>query len=1379
MATGSGPVQAYDAVRMERELDAYQDWLDEHCEALYQLAGQARAQGKDLRDVVEIPRAADLASRTEKLLEEYLDDMEIAEEIRELLAEFDRETSSIKMAARVAKRMHERTGDIQRSIDTGLRVGLAVLTEAVLVAPLEGIGRVQVLNNPDGTRFVSVDFCGPIRAAGGTAQALGVLIADMIRRELGLDKYKPTDPEVERVKEEFGLYRGGLQYRPSPEEIDMIVRACPIMVNGEETEQIECAGYPEVRNIVGKRVRGGVLLVIGEGLCLKAPKVQKHTERLEIAGWDFISHFAKKKGGGEKKAAPGGVKKGKRRAIAKIDRFMQDIIAGRPVFSEPNAPGGFRLRYGRPRAVGLAAAGIHPASMEAMGAFLSVGTQMKIERPGKACATTPCEELEGPTVLMRSGRYGRIQSAEEWKRIESDVISIWDNGELMLGFGEFAENNKNLVPAAYQPEWFASDLLTALADEATLASFLEITGTAREDWPAGIPATGTEDGATPDAGARLGAELNQRDWHTALRRTTFDWPVITALSRTFLTAVPPPWNLWWHDLPLQLVAPFIAAIRDATFEVAGSLDATRMEPAPAGQWMRIPGAVKHWVAIDRRPEDLPTKSGRSAKRIKRLVPGEIVVEEITQEVIPGAEIELPTPLFGEWPRHTHIEEHGLVKSVLLTLGVPHQHDGDDILVTQCWQPLLEGLGLAPPLEGQSGLRTLADADAHLGDRLDRLAEALTLTRDEKARASALEEKRAKVRIEAETAARQRGLNIADTDAAGSKAAEAIPDPGPADAERLEWAEALLDEHEVERSLWLVRKLSDLRWVAAAPCRIGCRMGRPEKAAPREMKGKPHAIFPIGNQGGAQRLITAAAESGSVRVQLGTRECEKCGRRTPFTICHHRDIPEEPVECGGNTLPTKVSSDQANARRQGTFQSVNLTQLLEQKRIKLGIDRIPRKFKGVKGMTSKACTPEPIEKGILRAKHQVVAFKAGTVRYDMIDVPVTHFRPAEIGTSWEKLVELGYTHDILGAPLTSDAQLLELFPQDFVMSRKAEDYLIRTCAFVDELLERFYGMDPFYRVEKAEDLVGHLCIALAPHTSGGVLTRIIGWTGASAGYGHTLFHAAKRRNCDGDEDAIMLLLDGLLNFSKVLLPVNRGGRMDAPLVLTTRLKPTELDKEALNVDTAWFYPRAFFEASQDQPHPKDVADQMDFVEQRIETVGAMRGYGFTHDADSLDAGPVNSSYKTLESMIDKMNAQLALGQLLRAVDVRKVASSVVESHFLPDLRGNLVAFTRQKSRCLSCGHSYRRMPLAGKCIQNIKTRGGLSGSRDGDTNLCGGNIALTVSEGAVRKYIHVMEHVIEHYGVDMYTKQRVDWLADSVESLFNNDRVTVFTLDDFL
>ena len=52
--------------------------------------------------------------------------------------------------------------------------------------------------------------------------------------------------------------------------------------------------------------------------------------------------------------------------------------------------------------------------------------------------------------------------------------------------------------------------------------------------------------------------------------------------------------------------------------------------------------------------------------------------------------------------------------------------------------------------------------------------------------------------------------------------------------------------------------------------------------------------------------------------------------------------------------------------------------------------------------------------------------------------------------------------------------------------------------MDELLTRFYGMEPFYNVNSADDLIGHLAIGLAPHTSGGVLCLMIGWTDASAG-----------------------------------------------------------------------------------------------------------------------------------------------------------------------------------------------------------------------------------------------------------------------------------------
>ena len=1344
---------------------AYHQWLDERADDAYIIAEEARKKGYDHKEYVEIPRAADLAGRTEKLLIEHLEGYEVADDIRLLLAEHDRETTSIMMAQSVARGFRERGYDLVTAIDVGLRVGLAVLTEAVLVAPLEGISEVRLLNNIDGSQFVSVHFAGPIRAAGGTAQALAVLIADMIRRELNIGHYQPTDPEVERVKEEFGLYRGNLQYRPSPAEIDEIVRACPIMINGESTERIECAGYGRVRNIDEPRIRGGVLLVIGEGMCLKAPKIQKHTERLSVPGWDFISKFAAR---GKEKKTEGEGPVFKSRKVPTITKFMKDIIAGRPVFGAPLEAGGFRLRYGRARPSGLAAASTNTASMLAMDDFITIGTQMKIERPGKACAITPSDHTEGPWVALKDGRFLRLDDAQSFAAIRSKVGSVWDNGELVIGYGEFMENNKNLVPAGYCDDWWASDLIEELPNEKEVVNLLNMLGLSRSDAPEGAPGIHPEDAEDPGVQFHV-----RRHWHEFLRHQRPNWEQAKSIAVRYKASLPPPHNPWFLDLPIEWVPGALTILEEAVIEQAGTVNSQKIKvedglealPKPESRQLRIIGGVRGW----------------SADAMDVLRPE--TIENVEDYTIPGQEVRPIASVFGgETPEAWTLIQHGMAKGMAMILGLAHHHDGEDLVITSGWPAVLEGFGFS--FEGDTPLR-IVDARARFDARIEELKQAHIVLTEERKRLDELNRAKATVRIAAETDARQRGLGITETDQVGREAAEQVPDPGPADPKQYLAAQIDEDDHAVDGILDQVRKISDLRWEHSAPVRVGCRMGRPEKAAPRIMNPMTHALFPIDLTGGNQRLMSIAAEKQTIRVQMGRRVCKKCGKESPFVVCHHRLLDEHGQErvgetCGGRTV--MKSSENSNRRRRGEIQSVRLDTILEDARIRLGMDRIPRTVKCMKKIASRDQTPEAIEKGLLRAKFQLPVFRDGTVRFDMSDVPVTHFTPKEIGVAWQTIESLGYTHDIEGNPLQNDTQMLEIFPQDFIVAKNAGEFFVRTAQFIDDLLVRYYGMEPYYNVNTPDDLVGHLICALAPHTSGGVLSRIIGWADCSGGYAHPLFHAAKRRNCDGDEDAIMLLMDGLLNFSREILPANRGGLMDAPLVLTTRLNPTEVDKEALNVDSGWFYERDFYETTLDQPHPKKIAERMDFVERRLGSVAAVRGYGFTHDCDALDAGPALSAYKTLDTMIDKMNGQLDLGHRLRAVDVRTVASSVVRSHFLPDLRGNMNAYARQKVRCLKCAHSYRRMPIAGTCIQPKKTSGqGLAsvGVAKSEGGLCGGNLALTVSEGAVRKYIKVTKHVMATYGVDTYTKQNVEWLADSVDSLFNNDRAKQLSLSDFL
>ena len=1312
----------YNTEQLEEESRKYQNFLDDKTEEIYNLALIAKQKGLDFESYIEIPRAEDLASRTEKLLQkDYLKDLSIEQDLRKLLKENDRETASIKMAVEVAKRKYDETKDLQISIDCGLRVGLAVLTEAVLVAPLEGIGEVRILNNEDGSEFLSIDFCGPIRAAGGTAQALGVLIGDMIRRELKVGRYIPSTREVERVKEEFGLYRVGLQYKPPPDEIETIVRACPVMINGEETERNECAGFKEVRNIVNSngtsrtRIRGGVMLVIGEGLCLKAPKIKKHVERMKISGWEFISEFADK--GKEQKTRSSF----KSRTIPKITRYMDDVIAGRPIFGEPGKPGGFRLRYGRSRATGLAAAGINPVTMEAMGGFLSVGTQMKMERPGKACAVTPCIDIDGPTILENNGNFETINTVSKWERIKNNVYSIWDSGEILLGFGEFLENNKNLVPSSYNKDWWAADLLDALDTPKKVDEFAEILSIKRDKLPLGIPFNG----AINRGGENL-VERNWRkvEWFNFLKNYDIRWEHISSLNEKFAVAVPPPWNLWWSDLPLICIPLLIEEL--LVSKISNGV-------------LIIKGVVENWQIEKELGHNLP--------------------DEILQEFSNTDEIKI----------------HGVVKCSLMTLGLNHKHENGSIIISKNWEGLIDGLGL----EVKNGnIVKKTEFNDLIKERINEINISKIIISEEEVRRGKLQKLKEEARRSATTKAMQSGLEGSETERAGEEAVSKIVDNGPKNLEEYENARMIVDDNEVEKSLWLVRKLSSKRWEDSVPCRIGARMGRPEKSGIREMKPMVHALYPIGGGGGPQRLMGLAAKKDSIQVVMLPRICEKCGKESGHIICHNRNNPSDAIECGGTTVAKKRKG--AQRRRLGERTRIPIGSIMEVKRRSLNLDRLPERIKAMNELLSKMQTPEPIEKGILRAKHNLSVFRDGTARYDMIDVPVTHFKPSEIGTPWKKIYELGYHYDMYGKKLKSDDQILELFPQDFIPSINGRDHLISTCNFIDDLLTKFYGMKAFYNVKTGLDLVGHLGIGLAPHTSGGVLCRIIGWTTASAGYAHPLFHAAKRRNCDGDEDSIMLLLDGLLNFSRSILPSGRGGQMDAPLVLSTRINPSEIDKEALNVDCSWNYSKEFYESTLNQPHPNEVISLVDLVSNREGTVGDLRGYGWTHDSGKLDAGPKNSSYKTLKTMKDKMDGQLTLGKKLRSVNATKVASKVIESHFLPDMRGNMMAFTRQKVRCVKCGKKYRRMPLKGKCI--CKSEGNDNGmeniSRD-DQSLCNGNVILTVSKGNVEKYIQITKNVIDEFGVDMYTKQRVNWTSDSVDSLFNNDSVTVMTLEDFL
>ena len=144
------------------------------------------------------------------------------------------------------------------------------------------------------------------------------------------------------------------------------------------------------------------------------------------------------------------------------------------------------------------------------------------------------------------------------------------------------------------------------------------------------------------------------------------------------------------------------------------------------------------------------------------------------------------------------------------------------------------------------------------------------------------------------------------------------------------------------------------------------------------------------------------------------------------------------------------------------------------------------------------------------------------------------------------------------------------------------------------------------------------------------------------------------------------------------------------------------------------------------------------------------------------------------MEDKMNAQLTLARKIRAVDENDTASRIIVHHFMPDIIGNMKKFCAQKFRCTKCNTTYRRLPLAGKCTQPKKT----GYFQMGEESTCGGNLVLTVYEKSVIKYLEKTKNISREYEVSEYTRQRIDLLEDSIDSLFNNGKMKATSLEDF-
>ena len=1114
---------------------SYTEKLEERFKEGFWIAQKARSLGYDPSAEPESIVAVDLAERVEK----SVGPVGIAARIRELTKSMPREEVAFKIAEEIAETF-SKIGE-ESAADQAVRTALAMLGEGVTIAPIQGISSVRVKTNPDRSRYLAVYFAGPIRSAGGTDMALILVIADYIQHLMGLNRYRATEVEARRFVEELRLYErevSRFQYKVSDEELSNVVMNLPVEVNGVQTDPIEVASFRNLPRIETNGVRGGALRVINDGLIGRTQKVMKIVEKLGIGGWSWLKDF--------------------RPPTSEIEEsrdfmYLEDVVGGRPIFSLPATAGGFRLRYGRSRNTGLTALGIHPSTMHVLHDFIAAGTQLRIEKPGKAGVVSPVDSIEAPIVKLANGSVKRVDDPQIAKKIASSVTDVLFLGDILISFGEFVENNKPLAPSGLVEEWWNELLSQEIHNK--------------------YDSVATASGKLGISDERL------RLFLTAPLEYTPSQDEALILSKVLGIPLHPRYTYFWNSLNTDEVAQ----LRKELLNSPNKVDASQ----------------------------------------------QMILTEL----------------------------HSEVKTSLEKLCVPHEVEGTQVILPE-GKILNECLGLEgfwnPPKEFSSTIEYVAKAS---------------------------------------------GIPIQEK----------------------------------------------------APTFIGARMGRPEKANPRQMKPMVHGLFPIGLAGGSRRNIVEAAKINTfVSVDIEKRFCPKCHEFTHTNLCLkcgsatiiQRSCPKCGRSCDSRECP--VCKVQAVTHEK---LPVNIRMFLELAARRLGMVTPPELVKCVRGMMSDTKKPEPLEKGLLRAKYDLSVFKDGTVRFDATNAPLTHFKPIEVGLPHDKLLELGYSHDVHGEQACRPEQLFSLGIQDIIIPESCGDYFVKAALFIDELLRRFYNLPPYYNVKKSGDLIGHLVVGLSPHTSVGVIGRIIGFTKASVCLAHPFWHAAKRRDCDGDEDAVILLLDVLLNFSKSFLPSRIGGLMDAPLLLSLIVNPNEIARQAFNIEVVDRFPLQFFYETGKHADSKSTTSIVATIGNRLDSESVYAPVGFTHNTNDINEGNLESSYKRLPSMLAKIEEQLRLADMVRAVGSREVAKKVLSTHLMRDVVGNLKAFSSQRFRCSKCNSKFRRIPLRGICSR------------------CGGKISLTVHRGAIEKYLALAQNLVKNYKIGLYYQQWLELISDEIESLF--------------
>ena len=207
---------------------------------------EARKRGIDVTDRVESKIAFDLSDRVAKM-----HDIDIADRLRELLSRTSKEKAALKIAEEIALGEYG-DEDLRTRLDNAVRVSLAIVTEGVTIAPLQGISDVQLKKIPMEATTFQYHSQAQFDQQGNRG-CLTMLIADHARKIVGVGSYSANsfDDETGRFVEELRIYErevGSFQFKVLDEDVINCISNLPVD-DGIDTDQVEVVGHRGMKRV--------------------------------------------------------------------------------------------------------------------------------------------------------------------------------------------------------------------------------------------------------------------------------------------------------------------------------------------------------------------------------------------------------------------------------------------------------------------------------------------------------------------------------------------------------------------------------------------------------------------------------------------------------------------------------------------------------------------------------------------------------------------------------------------------------------------------------------------------------------------------------------------------------------------------------------------------------------------------------------------------------------------------------------------------------------------------------------------------------------------------------------------------------------------------